>query len=341
MPSVLRPKSENGAENGAPIDAPIAALDHRAIVERARGAYLGLAIGDALGATVEFMTPREIRAAFARQGGVHKEMIGGGWLKLKPGQVTDDTTMSLALGEAILDGDGKVEALASAQAFDRWMRGKPVDIGNTVRRNLIRFRQTGLPAAPISEYDAGNGAIMRLLPVALCTLGRAETEIITAFEAQAHVTHNNPLSDAGGLCLVRLLHIALQGGTRAALETEARHLESIHPEYAWRETDAENLAGKAAGKTVRRQENPSGYVAHTLVAVFQAFFATNSFETCLIDVINRGGDADTTGAIAGMLAGAYCGETQIPPRWRTALDKTTARRCAEQAERLLSCALGE
>jgi ADP-ribosyl-[dinitrogen reductase] hydrolase len=332
MPSASRPKSET-AETGAPmpIDAPA-----DVVAARARGAYLGLAIGDALGATVEFMTPREIRAAFARQGGTHREIIGGGWLKLKPGQVTDDTAMSLALGEAILDGGGKVEALASAQAFDQWMRTKPADIGNTVRRNLIRFRQSGLPEAPEGEYDAGNGAVMRLLPVALCTMGRAEADIIAAFRAQAHVTHNNPLSDAGGLCLTRMLHIALQGGTRAALAAETDCLASRHPEYAWRENPTEN----AGGKTVRRQENPSGYVAHTLVAVFQAFFAADSFETCLIDVVNRGGDADTTGAIAGMLAGAWYGEAEIPPRWKTALDKSIAVRCAEQAKRLLSCARG-
>ncbi|MDR2364751.1 MAG: ADP-ribosyl-[dinitrogen reductase] hydrolase [Zoogloeaceae bacterium] len=293
--------------------------------KRARGAYLGLAVGDALGATVEFLTPREIRCNFARQGGVHKEIAGGGWLHLRPGQVTDDTAMSLALGEAILANGGKVEALASALAFDRWMHAKPIDIGNTVRRNLIRFRQTGIPEAPESEHDAGNGAVMRLLPVALCTVGRGEAEIIAALKAQAHVTHNNPISDAGCLCLTRMLHLALRGGARAALEAEAMALESIRPEYAWSE---------AGRMRMRRRENPSAYVAHTLAAVFQAFFSTDGFESCLIDVVNRGGDADTTGAIAGALAGAWYGENQIPPRWKNALDKTIARRCEEQAEAL-------
>jgi ADP-ribosylglycohydrolase len=75
-----------------------------ALLARAEAAYLGLALGDALGATVEFMTPREIVHHF----GVHREIVGGGWLKLKPGQVTDDTTMSLALGEAILANGGNV-----------------------------------------------------------------------------------------------------------------------------------------------------------------------------------------------------------------------------------------
>ena len=112
-------------------------------IARAEAAYLGLALGDALGATVEFLTPREI----AHQYDVHRDIRGGGWLGLKPGQVTDDTTMSLALGAAILADGGEVHALSCARAFDAWMRGKPVDIGNTIRRNLIAFRRSGQPLA--------------------------------------------------------------------------------------------------------------------------------------------------------------------------------------------------
>ena len=114
------------------------------------------------------MTPREIRGQF----GVHREIRGGGWLRLKPGTVTDDTTMSLALGEAIISRMAAVRPMACAQAFDAWMRAKPVDIGNTVRRNLVAFRRSGNPEAPVSEHDAGNGAAMRVLPVALATLGQ-------------------------------------------------------------------------------------------------------------------------------------------------------------------------
>src|SRR5512135_2724461 len=165
--------------------------------DRAIAAYLGLAIGDALGATVEFMTPFEIKAQY----GTHCTLRGGGWLHLKPGQVTDDTTMSLALGGAIL-AQGRVEARVAAQAFDDWMRAKPVDIGNTVRRNLLQFRKTGNPEAPYSEHDAGNGAAMRVLPVALATLGQPEDAVRIACGAQAHVTHHCTLSDAACECLV-------------------------------------------------------------------------------------------------------------------------------------------
>jgi ADP-ribosyl-[dinitrogen reductase] hydrolase len=288
---------------------------------RALGAYLGLAIGDALGATVEFLTPHEIRRQFARTGGVHKEIIGGGWLHLKPGQITDDTAMSLALGEAILAEGGKVDALAAARAFDGWMRSKPIDIGNTVRRNLLRFRKTGEVEAPESEHDAGNGAVMRVLPVALAAFGQTDAKIAAAFRAQAHVTHNNPLSDAGGLAVIALIHAALRGSAWLELKAIAQTLAAEYPQYVWNKT--------------RQQENPSGYVVETLIAVLQAFFSTDSFESCLIDVVNRGGDADTTGAIAGMIAGAWYGAAAIPRCWQEALNPLITQRCKKQAEKLM------
>ena len=84
--------------------------------DRALGAYLGLAVGDALGATVEFLMPREIQAQY----GVHLEIVGGGWLRLKPGAVTDDTEMSLALGRALL-ASGGWNLKAVADEFAAWL----------------------------------------------------------------------------------------------------------------------------------------------------------------------------------------------------------------------------
>ena len=285
-------------------------------IGRGVAAYLGLAIGDALGATVEFMTPNEIR----QRHGVHDEIIGGGWLRLKAGRVTDDTTMSLALGESIL-ATGGVDATAAARAFDDWMRAKPVDIGNTVRRNLVAFRQTGNPQAPASEHDAGNGAAMRVLPVALACYGQPEKTSISANRAQAHVTHHNPLSDAACETLIFMVQDLLAGCDVLDIERQrAERLASEHPVFTYDK---------------KRCDNPSGYVADTLKAVLQSFFATESFEDCLVDVVNRGGDADTTGAIAGMLAGARYGLEGIPRRWLAALDEHTRQACERQAKRLL------
>jgi len=286
------------------------------LVDRAVAAYVGLAIGDALGATVEFMTPKEIRAHH----GVHENIVGGGWLRLKAGQVTDDTTMSLALGESILAA-GRVDALAAADAFDAWMRAKPVDIGNTVRRNLVSFRSSRNPEALASEHDAGNGAAMRTLPVALACYGQPPDKVIAASRAQAHVTHNSALSDAACETLIFMVQDFLAGCDVITVERQrANALVAAVPVFAWDR---------------KHSENPSGYIVDTLQAVFQSLFATECFEDCLIDVVNRGGDADTTGAIAGMLAGARYGLAGIPRRWLRSLDELARVRCEKQAEALL------
>jgi ADP-ribosyl-[dinitrogen reductase] hydrolase len=120
------------------------ASDLRDVRERARAAFLGLALGDALGATVEFMTPGEIRAAH----GTHRDLIGGGWLHLRPGQVTDDTEMSLSLARAI-DEAGGWDARPAADRLADWMRGRPADVGSTVRRGIRRYMLHGtLEGAP-------------------------------------------------------------------------------------------------------------------------------------------------------------------------------------------------
>ncbi|HTY04588.1 MAG TPA: ADP-ribosyl-[dinitrogen reductase] hydrolase [Rhodocyclaceae bacterium] len=286
--------------------------------DRAQAAYLGLALGDALGATLEFMTPREIRAQY----GIHREIRGGGWLRLKPGAVTDDTTMSLALGEAILMNGGRVEALSCAQAFDAWMRAKPVDIGNTVRRNLVAFRRSGHPEAPPSEHDAGNGAAMRVLPVALATLGQGDAAVRTAVRAQAHVTHNNADSDAAAELVALAVQAGINGGNlRDVYRQCIRPFVERCPAFAYRP---------------RRRENPSGWIIETMQAVLQALLDTGSFEECLVDVVNRGGDSDTTGAIAGMLAGALYGRDALPARWLKALDPKMREACTTQARKLVA-----
>ncbi|MEY6432548.1 ADP-ribosyl-[dinitrogen reductase] hydrolase [Thioalkalicoccus limnaeus] len=288
--------------------------------DRAAAAYLGLAIGDALGATVEFMTPREIREVH----GEHRDIVGGGWLRLRKGRVTDDTEMSLALGRTILER-GAVEPQAIAEAFSDWMRSKPIDIGHTVRRGIALYRRTGATEVPPNDYDAGNGACMRCLPIALATLGAPLAEVAEANRRQAHVTHHSALADLGTLCVIRMVQTALLGGDRAALRDLANELVAEDRRYAFDR---------------RRMENPGGYLVETLIAVFQALFATADFESALIDVVNRGGDADTTGAILGMIAGALYGLDAIPRRWRRVLDAGIERACLSQSHDLLAFATG-
>ncbi len=286
-----------------------------ALSQRALGAYLGLAVGDALGATVEFMTPAEIGEKF----GVHRDIIGGGWLRLKPGQVTDDTGMSLALGLSILQNSG-VSSQKVAESFSQWMKAKPVDIGHTVRRGIIQFRSTGRSQVMENAYDAGNGACMRCLPVALYYHDRPWSEVVAASRLQAHVTHHNAQADAGTETVIAMLLAAFRGESK-------QHLKSL----AYRLVDSE----KAYRFDRKRIDNPSGWIIETLQVVVQALFATDSFEDLLLEVVNRGGDADTTGAIAGMLGGALYAQDAIPLRWLGALDADIRRQCERQALALI------
>ena len=286
------------------------------IQSRAVSAYLGLALGDALGATVEFMTPTEIRAVY----GVHDVIRGGGWLKLKAGEVTDDTTMALALGNAIIK-DSAINAQTIAQSFDAWMKNKPVDIGNTVRSGMLRFRRTGETKKPLNEYNAGNGACMRLLPIALATFVSGE-DIVTANNKQAHITHNNPLSDAAGQCLITMTHAIFAGSSLQDLQHgPVKHLISQYPEFDYKSST---------------MVNPSGFIVDTMKCVFQAFFSNKTFRDTLVDAVNRGGDADTTGAITGMLAGCYYGVDNIPDSWLKKLNSKIKNACEHQAAQLLS-----
>ena len=296
-----------------------------ALLDRALGAYLGLAIGDALGATVEFMTPREIQHRFAAQGGVHRNLIGGGWLKLAPGQVTDDTTMSLALGDALLRGEraGRpFDTRLIAEAFLAWWRGKPVDCGNTCRRGILRFLQQGGVSGEPNDGDAGNGALMRNLPVALATLGDD-----AAFErvsiAQAHVTHHHPLSDAAVLGIGHLLRDLLGGADAAA---QARRIEAFvatQPAFTF-----QPYPGRA-----------SGYVVDTVQTVLHCFTSHDDFEAAVTAAVNHGDDADTTGALVGMLAGARCGAQALPGRWLGRLSRTVVQDITDQASALVALAL--
>jgi ADP-ribosyl-[dinitrogen reductase] hydrolase len=291
-------------------------LDWPDIHRRALGAYLGFAVGDALGATVEFMTPREIGAQY----GVHRDIIGGGWLKLKRGDVTDDTQMALALGAALV-ARGGLDTRAVATAFAAWLKSKPVDVGATCRRGIQRFLFNGSLEAPPNEGDAGNGACMRNLPVAIATLGNDD-----AFNrwtvAQCHITHHHPLSDAATLALGRMTQQLLRGGGIKACRAEARCLLAEHPIFTF-----EPYPRRA-----------SGYVVDTVQTVLYYFFRSDSFESCVTQVVNRGDDADTTGALAGMLCGAMYGVDDIPSYWLKKLNKDVARDITAQTEALLTIA---
>jgi ADP-ribosyl-[dinitrogen reductase] hydrolase len=282
--------------------------------DRARAAFVGMAIGDALGATVEFMTASEIASKY----GTFREIIGGGWLRLKPGQVTDDTEMALCIARAIVRNQAwSLEAIANN--FAAWLKSRPVDCGDTCRKGIRAYILSGTLEAPPNEWDAGNGAAMRLLPVALYSM--PDEHLLKKYTVeQAHLTHNNPVSDAACICLGKLVHMALGGASKNQLRREVDGLVARFPTFAF-----EPYRGLA-----------TGYVVDTFQTVFHWFFRGRSFEECVVGTVNQGADADTTGAICGMLAGAYYGMESIPRRWLKKMDKNVLAEIEDCSRRLIA-----
>ncbi|WP_026791035.1 ADP-ribosyl-[dinitrogen reductase] hydrolase [Pleomorphomonas oryzae] len=283
------------------------------VEDRALAAFLGLAIGDALGATVEFMTRREIAA----EHGVLRDIVGGGWLHLKAGAVTDDTAMAIALGNSLVRRNG-LDLTDLCEEFATWLRSGPLDVGNTCRRGIRRYIQRGLVTGQVNEGDAGNGAAMRFLPVAIANHRNAERARHWAVE-QAHTTHNHPLSDAACETLAAMVVALLAGDGKAVAMELAEQLVGRYPTFRF----------------VPYSGMSSAYVVDTLQTAFDGYFSTASFEDCLIRVVNQGGDADTAGAIAGALAGATYGLNAIPKRWLKALDRETVATIRALVPRLL------
>ncbi len=296
-----------------PID-PRAGLIAPEIEERAAGALLGAAVGDALGAPVEFMSAHEIKEQY----GVHREMSGGGWLHLKPGQVTDDTEMSLCIARAFVSAGG-CRPHEMMRRFVEWLDGGPVDVGSTCLAGIERYRKNGRVAANVSKLHGGNGALMRMAPVALFTLGDDDA-LLQCAKVQAHLTHNHPLSDAACIAVGRMVQRALLGGGGPELRAVADEAARLHPPL---------LFDPYPAKT-------GGFVANTFSTACHDLFSTEDFQSCLLAVVNRGGDSDTNAAVAGMVAGALYGKAGIPEAWLAALDPATAAELESLARRLVS-----
>lgn len=318
-PGCTRAHQRHAASYGSAVVLAASAMTPPApsLFDRALGAYLGLAVGDALGATVEFMTAGEIRAEY----GIHRRMVGGGWLRLKPGMVTDDTGMCLAIGRALL-ARPEWDLRMTAESLVSWMRSRPVDIGHTCRRGLRRYTLEGTLSAQPAMEDGGNGAAVRNLPLVLATFGNDDALVRRSIE-QAHLTHHHPFSDAAIVALARMTQHLLGGGSPSACLPVAEALVAEAPVFRF-----DPWPG-----------NTSGYIVDTTQTVLEAFFATGNFEDCVVRAVNRGGDADTIGALAGQLAGACYGVQSIPAAWLRRLDAEVKAEIHAQAAALVGIAL--
>jgi len=287
--------------------------DVPSLSDGAAGALLGLAVGDALGATVEFMPPGTFEPV--------TDMVGGGPHHLEPGQWTDDTSMALCLAESLIECDG-FDSLDQMQRYVRWYRegylsstGTCFDIGNATRAALHRFEQSGDPYAGSEEPNtAGNGSIMRLAPVPLFFASDPAEAVRYAGES-SRTTH--AAREAVDAC--RYMAALIVGATRGASKSEL--LGDAYSPLAglWDTEPLTARVAEVAGGSFNRREPPairgSGYVVESLEAALWAFDRSSSFREGMLMAVNLGDDADTTGAVYGQIAGAYYGVEGIPREW--------------------------
>ena len=273
-----------------------------------RGCLLGLAIGDALGTTVEF-SPRGSFTPLT-------DIVGGGPFNLKAGEWTDDTSMALCLGYSLIECDGMDLHDQLDRYVDWWkngynsVNGTCFDIGCTVSSALRSYQQTNNPHSGSTDpMSAGNGSIMRLAPVPLFFASDSTVACEAAAES-SRTTHGAP--QAVDACRL-FSHLIIQ-----ALNAE----RTEDKEYLFSEPRLENLGpaieciaqGDYQNKT-EAEIKGSGYVVESLEAALWSFWNSSNFEEGALLAVNLGDDADTTGAIYGQIAGAHYGVDAIPYHW--------------------------
>lgn len=287
-----------------PVPEPQPDTSAEAIRARAIGALFGLAVGDAVGTTLEFKT-RDSYLPLT-------DMIGGGPFGLKPGEWTDDTSMALALADSLITC-GTLDERDLMERFCRWheegaysSNGTSFDIGLTTRQALLRFRSNGDPlAGSTGPSTAGNGSLMRLAPVAI-RFHRDRRALRDAAARQSKTTHG--AAEAVDACVVfaELLADAIEGRPKSEVLKAREFQLAPHTSCI--------LAGSWRGKS-RHEIESSGYVAHSLEATLWCTGRTANFKHAVLLAANLGHDADTTAAITGQLAGALYGVSGVPQAW--------------------------
>lgn len=274
--------------------------------QRFRGCLLGLAVGDAVGTTVEFQ-PRGTFAPVA-------DMVGGGPFYLEPGQWTDDTSMALCLATSLIE-KGQFDEIDQMNRYCDWYEngylsstGTCLDIGNTVTQALNQYKKTGNPfSGSTHPRSAGNGCLMRLAPVPMFCYPDCDLTSYLSGES-SRTTHGATECIEASRLFGEMLFHALSGANKTEI-LEKSQLERI---------TSPSIQAIAKGEYQRKtvtEIRGSGYVVESLEASLWCFWTTDTFEQAVLQATNLGDDADTTAAICGQLAGAFYGVQGIPSHW--------------------------
>lgn len=273
---------------------------------------IGLVVGDALGVPVEFKKRDSYKV---------EDMTGYGTYNQPPGTWSDDSSMTLATLESIVRM-GFIDPADIMNNFYEWLQneqftpwGKVFDVGGATRRAIARYANGTDPAkcGGKTRMDNGNGALMRILPIAmLANYPEKQNELLKV----THLTHAHFISDFGCLIYTAIVENLMNGVPKD--EAILNGIQKFKPQLEtvsmlgdyFRLIDIEWLE--------RTFVKSSGYVVDTLEAALWCFLNTNSYRECVLTAVNLGEDTDTVAAVAGGLAGIYygCGgESGVPDEW--------------------------
>lgn len=274
---------------------------------------MGLVVGDALGVPVEFRKRDTYKVT---------DMIGYGTHNQPPGTWSDDSSMTLATLDS-MEKLGKIDPADIMQNFFYWLDermftpyGKVFDVGGGTRRAISRYANGKEPTkcGGKTRMDNGNGALMRILPVAMLPdYPSKQDEVLSV----THLTHAHFLSDFGCLVYVAVVENLMNGvpkeeAVSAGIQKFQHNIESISMLAEYRRLP--NIQ-----QLKRAEIRSSGYVVDTLEAALWCFLNTNTYVDCVLAAVNLGDDTDTVAAVAGGLAGIHygCGGMKygIPDEW--------------------------
>ncbi|MBT9395358.1 ADP-ribosylglycohydrolase family protein [Hymenobacter sp. NST-14] len=288
-----------------------------------RAALLGLAVGDALGVPVEFQSRAARRldpVAAMRAYGTHNQPAGT-W--------SDDASLTFCLAQALADG---FTVGLTAEYCRRWYyenlwtpHGSVFDIGITTREALNRLQADPdlILAGGTDEYSNGNGALMRILPLAFYQAEAPLAERFQLIREVSAITHGHIRSAVACLLYLEVARHLRAGRPPAAAYAAMREQApaQLHKlKIPTHETDhfERILSGRLPDVAVTAIDS-GGYVLHTLEAALWCLLRHETYAETVLAAVNLGDDTDTTGAVTGGLAGLYYGEAAIPPEWLAVL----------------------
>ncbi|MCC3160337.1 ADP-ribosylglycohydrolase family protein [Hymenobacter sp. 15J16-1T3B] len=292
-----------------------------------RAALLGLAVGDALGVPVEFESRARRKAdpvVSMRAYGTHNQPAGT-W--------SDDASLTFCLAESLTKGYDLGDL---SRRFINWYEhaywtphGRVFDIG-VATAEAIRRLERGTPplhAGGSDEYSNGNGSLMRILPLVFYTRNLPVAERLQQTREVSSPTHAHPRSVLACFIYLEVARQLLLGADRQVAFDEARHIVvaaiANEPALLAEQHRFHRILQQPHGEyeilplaQYREDEiSGSGYVLHTLEAALWGLLRYDTYAETVLAAVNLGDDTDTTGAVAGGLAGLYYGEQAIPPEW--------------------------